>query len=570
MVALFDLASACQPSLASARKGRSVMKALGSDGSDGFARRHWSGADSAVMRCCSQRTEAVPSWAPPICCLCPGVVQPPAVRDVGGPAGVVSRGCLVGDCAPSLLLPCVVESVPECDPVLVRYLISRTLLDRETENKHLEREREKEDVPAQSGAPSSANVVSVTDISWHEARLNWYRAHAHSSVPDPSQFQALVVSASSGALASASMPAALVSQPVQSRFVLGGFQPKMFCRHLVNGVCYRGDTCTFAHTLAELHCEAHHSEISMAVEVEEDCGASSDDFDQRCGQCTRCHVWAGAWHPRAHSCVPLLAARGRLNILGLGAGGLASTSLLMGAMLGFPAAAETLFVSGTGSLFCLAEVRSCSVASAWPRSGRAQWLLLCRGQVVFSAVCLAEFIATSAASPASCGSCTVSSKCGCPAVSSSSVSTCSEVVCFCSFSALLSWFVSRALRSLTQSFVSLRQKCLFHTLCGCCLGSFMRCSHVEKWWLSCMLCLSWLPLCGVLVALCFVHGFACFSGGYHRVSAWFNVLFLASVPGGSGRFSFPRASVCRMLRDRCEPSMASICWLSSALVWAHL
>ena len=217
-------------------------------------------------------------------------VQPPAVRDVGGPACVVSRGCLVGDCAPSLRLPCVVESVPEHDPALVRYLLAQTLLDRETENKQLE--KEKEDglvvasppstvvgtVPAQSGASSSANVVFVPDISWHEARWNWYRAHAHASVPDLSRFQAPVVSGSSGAFASASMPAALVSQPVQSRFVPVGFQPKMFCRHLFNGVCYRGDTCTFAHTLAELHCEAHHSQISMALEVEQDCGTSSDAF----------------------------------------------------------------------------------------------------------------------------------------------------------------------------------------------------------------------------------------------------------------------------------------------------
>ena len=83
-------------------------------------------------------------------------------------------------------------------------------------------------LPAQSGAPSSANVVFVTDISWHEARWNWYRAHAHTSVPDLSQFEACVVSASSGAFASASMPAGLVSQPVQSRFVPGGFQPRCF------------------------------------------------------------------------------------------------------------------------------------------------------------------------------------------------------------------------------------------------------------------------------------------------------------------------------------------------------
>ena len=125
------------------------------------------------------------------------------LRDVGGSAGV--RGCLVGDCAPSLLLPCVVESVPEHDPVLVRYLLSRTLLDRETENKQLEKEKEDDHavatppspvvgtLPAQSGAPASANVVFVTDISWHEARWNWYRTHAHSSVPDLSQFRAVTV-----------------------------------------------------------------------------------------------------------------------------------------------------------------------------------------------------------------------------------------------------------------------------------------------------------------------------------------------------------------------------------------
>ena len=76
---------------------------------------------------------------------------------------------------------------------------------------------------------------------------------------------------------------------------------------------------------------------------------------------------------------------------------------------------------------------------------------------------------------------------------------------------------------------------------------------------------SWPPLCGVLVAVCYVHGFACASGGFHRVSAWFNAFCaLASVPGGSGRFSFPRVSVCRMLRDGCEPSMASKCWLGAA------
>ena len=183
-------------------------------------------------------------------------VRPSVVRDVGGPAGVVSRGCLVGDCAPSLLLPCVVE---------FRHL-SRTLLDRETENQQLEKEKKDGLVvatppspvvgtlPAQSGASSSANVVFVNDISWHEARWNWYRAHAHTSVPDLSQFQAPVVSASSGAFASASMPAALVSKPVQSRFVPGGFQPKMFCMHLFNG------SITVA-TRARLHTRLQNSTV---------------------------------------------------------------------------------------------------------------------------------------------------------------------------------------------------------------------------------------------------------------------------------------------------------------------
>ena len=193
-------------------------------------------------------------------------VQPPGVRDVGGPAGVVSRGCLVGDCAPSLLLPCVVESVPEHDPVLVRYLLSRTLLDRETENKHLEKEKEDGHavatppspvvgtLPGQSGALSSANVVFVTDVSWHEARWNWYRAHAHTSVPDLSQFQAPVVSASSGAFASASMPAALVSQPVQSRFVPAS-RPRCFA-----GISSMG-SATVA-TRARLHTRLQNSTVT--------------------------------------------------------------------------------------------------------------------------------------------------------------------------------------------------------------------------------------------------------------------------------------------------------------------
>ena len=72
--------------------------------------------------------------------------------------------------------------------------------------------------------------------------------------------------------------------------------------------------------------------------------------------------------------------------------------------------------------FCLAEVRSLSGASAWPRSGRALWLLrawprsgralgllLGRGHLVLSGVCLAEVRSSSVASPASSVLCTVSS-----------------------------------------------------------------------------------------------------------------------------------------------------------------
>ena len=59
--------------------------------------------------------------------------------------------------------------------------------------------------------------------------------------------------------------------------------------------------------------------------------------------------------------------------------------------------------------FCVAEVKSRSVASAWPRSGRALGLLLGRGQVVICGFCLAEVRSSSVASPASPVPCTVSS-----------------------------------------------------------------------------------------------------------------------------------------------------------------
>ena len=161
------------------------------------------------------------------------------------------------------------------------HLLTRTLLERELEERKVEKENGDElvfavpssrvvgTIPAQSVdstfVGSCANVFSVTDISWHEARWNWYRAQAHSSVPDLSKFQAPVVSASSGALASASMPSALVSQPVQSRFVPGGFHPKMFCRHLFNGVCVG--------TRARLHTPLAERQFEV-----EDYDTASDDF----------------------------------------------------------------------------------------------------------------------------------------------------------------------------------------------------------------------------------------------------------------------------------------------------
>ena len=59
--------------------------------------------------------------------------------------------------------------------------------------------------------------------------------------------------------------------------------------------------------------------------------------------------------------------------------------------------------------FCVAEVRSRSRASAWPRSGRDLGLLRGRGQVALWGFCLAEVRSSSVASPASPVPCTVSS-----------------------------------------------------------------------------------------------------------------------------------------------------------------
>ena len=107
--------------------------------------------------------------------------------------------------------------------------------------------------------------------------------------------------------------------------------------------------------------------------------------------------WAGAWHPRAHSWVPLPAARASFNKLGLGAGGLGITPSFswVPCWILFSAAAEFSFRRGNGFLFCLAEVRSwfclaevgsccgfclaevrsCSLRSARPSSLRRRRLL---------------------------------------------------------------------------------------------------------------------------------------------------------------------------------------------------
>ena len=119
--------------------------------------------------------------------------------------------------------------------------------------------------------------------------------------------------------------------------------------------------------------------------------------------------------------------------------------------------------------------RLCSWVALAPSSAcRALWLLLVRGQVVLCGFCLAEGRSCSVASawprslrrsPASCGSCTVSSRCRCPTGSRPAVSTCSEVVCFCS-SARCSLGLCRGHSARSRSLLLVCDRSgLCHTLC---------------------------------------------------------------------------------------------------------
>ena len=55
-----------------------------------------------------------------------------------------------------------------------------------------------------------------------------------------------------------------------SRFDPYGFRPRLFCWLLYHGCCFRGATCTFAHSRDELHSDAGSSQVELALEVDED------------------------------------------------------------------------------------------------------------------------------------------------------------------------------------------------------------------------------------------------------------------------------------------------------------
>ena len=102
--------------------------------------------------------------------------------------------------------------------------------------------------------PMERNVPSSSDVSWPEARWLWYQSYP-SEPPDLRWF---------GSTASPRPTS------VFSRFDPGGFRPRLFCRLLYQGCCYRGATCTFAHFGDELHSDAGSSQVELALEVDAD------------------------------------------------------------------------------------------------------------------------------------------------------------------------------------------------------------------------------------------------------------------------------------------------------------
>ena len=161
--------------------------------------------------------------------------------------------------------------------------------------------------------------------------------------------------------------------------VVSPWMPIQFCMHLfTKGGCRNGDLCTFAHSLSELHPDADSIQVECALACLNDVEESGWCSLTMSVDCVRDGVGlAGAWHPRASSWVPLPVARGRFIVLGLGTEELG---------IPYPFAAETVFVGGTGSLFCLAEVMVvlCGVSLAEVMSASAAsvpWSHRFRGRV---------------------------------------------------------------------------------------------------------------------------------------------------------------------------------------------
>ena len=90
-------------------------------------------------------------------------------------------------------------------------------------------------------------------------------------------------------------------------------------------------------------------------------------------------------------------ARSSRKMLGLGAEGLGIHPPLSWVPCWGLFSAEVVLRRVTGFLFCLSEVRSCLLASAWPRSGCALRVLLGRGQVVFGTLTFERVLTISVA-----------------------------------------------------------------------------------------------------------------------------------------------------------------------------